>query len=415
MKNPTTTTQDSPNVSWLDQELRRTRAVVSELRDIVDKQQVVMADQAQRLVSLEDRLTKQQAQLLRIPDVEEALRNTRDEIVLMLSELRQDVQKRETEFWRNRQAEHEQDLRVIQEIQAQIERFDPLEQSIAVRQAEERRLNEMILRMQQSQEDMSKRIAQREEASRQLADRIEHAVVKLGQLEIAMADAQKEQPEYLSRIMLMETELSRITQQMGEMHNLREDLTKQQAELVESQRRSDRDRAQVLTEWARKMEGFTHQLETWAEQLRYYTDQHDKNRRVLREVQELAHQVSQQQDQLRQIQRIAEDQLRHDLREWHSESERRWAQEAERRERLLESQIHRDNAQDQKLEDLDQARQAVLKSVAALDERIQALASRVTAEFSRLKREQLRAMQLQAKAAQELFAETRGYFEEEVE
>ncbi len=415
MKNPTTTTQDSPNVSWLDQELRRTRAVVSELRDLVDKQQVVMADQAQRFVSLEDRLTKQQAQLLRIADVEEALRHTRDEVVLMLSELRQEVQKRETEFWRNRQAEHEQDLRTIQEMQAQLERFDPLEQSIAVRQAEERRLNEMLLRMQQTQEDTAKRISQREEVSRQLADRIEHAVVRIGQVELVVGDTQKDQPEYLSRIMLIETELSRITQQMAEMHNLREDLTKQQAELAEGQRRSDRERAQVLTEWARKMEGFTHQLETWAEQLRYYTDQHDKSRRVLREVQELAHQVSQQQDQLRQIQRIAEDQLRHDLREWHSESERRWAQEAERRERTLEAQIHRDNAQEQKLEDLEQARQALIKSVAALDESLKAVGSRLTAEFNRMKREQLRVMQLQTKAAQELLAETRGYLEEEVE
>ena len=414
MNNPTTTTQDGPTVSWLDQELRRTRAIVSELRDVVDKQQVAMTDQAQRMVSLEDRLTKQHAQLLRIPDVEEALRHTRDEIVLMLSELRQDVQKRETEFWRNRQADHEQDLRVIQEIQAQLERFNPLEQSIAVRQAEERRLNEMLLRLQQAQEDITKRLAQREEASRQLADRIEQALVRLGQVELAISEAQKEQPEHLSRILLVETELSRVVQQMAEMHHLREELTKQQAELAESQRRNDRERAQVLTEWARKMEGFTHQLETWTEQLRYYTDQHDKNRRVLREVQELAHQVSQQQDQLRQIQRIAEDQLRHDLREWHSETERRWAQEADRRERLLEAQIQRDNAQDQKIEDLEQARQALLKSVAALDERLKATVSHLAAELNRMKSEQLRILQWQAKAAQELLAETRGYLETEV-
>jgi hypothetical protein len=415
MKNATTTIQDSPNVSWLDQELRRTRTVVSELRDLVDKQQVIMADQAQRLVSLEDRLTKQQAQLVRIPDVEEALRHTRDEIVLMLSELRQDVQKRETEFWRNRQAEHEQDLRLIQGIQAQLERFDPLEQSIAVRQAEERRLNEMLLRLQQTQEDTAKRIAQREEGSRQLTDRIEQIVVRLSQAETSVGDAQKDQPEHLSRMMLMETELSRIGQQMAEIHQLREELTKQQAELAETQRRGDRDRAQVLTEWARKLEGFTHQLETWAEQLRYYTDQHDKNRRVLREVQELAHQVSQQQDQLRQIQRIAEDQLRHDLREWHSENERRWAQESERRERALESQVQRDNDQDQKLEDLEQARQAALNTLAALDERVKALGSRFSAEFNRSKREQLRVLQSQAKATQELLAETRSYLEEEIE
>ena len=412
--NPTTT-QDSPNVSWLDQELRRTRALVAEMRDLVDKQQVAMTDQNQRLVSLEDRLTKQQAQLLRIPDVEEALRHTRDEIVLMLSELRQDVQKRETEFWRNRQAEHEQDVRAIQEVQAQLERFEPLEQSIAVRQAEERRLNEMIMRLQQSHEDVAKRLAQREEASRLLAERLEHAIVKVGQLEVALGEARKEQPEYNSRIQIMETELSRVTQQMGEMYNLREELTKQQAEVSETQRRSDRERAQVLTEWARRMEGFTHQLETWGEQLRYYTDQHDKNRRVLREVQELAHQVSQQQDQLRQIQRIAEDQLRHDLREWHAESERRWAQESERRERALEAQIQRDNTQEQKLDDLDQARQEVLKSVAALDERIKAVAARFTAEFNRMKQEQLRVMQLQSQAVQSVLADTRGYFEEEAE
>ena len=107
--------------------------------------------------------------------------------------------------------------------------------------------------------------------------------------------------------------------------------------------------------------------------------------------------------------------MRHDLREWHSESERRWAQEAERRERLLESQIHRDNAQDQKLEDLDQARQAMVSALSALDERLKALGARMITEFNRLKREQLRAMQLQAKAAEQLYTETRGYFEEEIE
>ena len=284
-------------------------------------------------------------------------------------------------------------------------------------EAEERRLNEMILRLQQAQGrhgNAASRSARR--FLRQLADRIEQTVVRLGQVELKLsATHRRSSPNTCRASSFSETEMTRITQQMVEMHNLREDLTKQQAELAETQRRSDRDRAQTMTEWARKMEGFSHQLETWAEQLRYYTDQHDKNRRVLREVQELAHQVSQQQDQLRQIQRIAEDQMRHDLREWHSESERRWAQEAERRERLLESQIHRDNAQDQKLEDLDQARQAMVSALSALDERLKALGARMITEFNRLKREQLRAMQLQAKAAEQLYTETRGYFEEEIE
>ena len=80
--------------TWLEEELRKEKALVASLRDLVEKQQAIVVDQAQRILALEDRLTKLQGQLLRIPDVEESLRRTRDEVVLMISEMRQEQQKR---------------------------------------------------------------------------------------------------------------------------------------------------------------------------------------------------------------------------------------------------------------------------------------------------------------------------------
>jgi len=89
--------QTSPTTMWLDEELRKEKAIVAQLRDVVDRQQILLADQAQRTLALEDRLVKLQGQLLRISELEEALRHTRDEVVLMLADLRQDQQQRQAE------------------------------------------------------------------------------------------------------------------------------------------------------------------------------------------------------------------------------------------------------------------------------------------------------------------------------
>ena len=400
------TPQSGPKASWLDEELRKEKTIVTELRDTVGKQQVVITDQSQRILTLEDRLAKLQAQLLRIPEVEEALRHTRDELVLMVSGLRQDQQKRDAEFLRNRMTEREQDTRAMQELQASLKRFDPLEQAMAVRQAEDRRLNDVALRQQQDLEDLAKRLPQRDESIRQLGDRIEHNVVRTGQAEAAVQQAQKVQQEQAARLLLIETTQGKAEQRLAEVPILREDLSKRLDDFAENQRRSDRDRVQSMTEWGRRIEAYSHQLDVWGDQLRFFTDQHEKNRRVLREVQELGQQVAQQQDTLKQAQRIAEDQLRHESREWRSENERRWAQDQERRDKAFEAQTERNDVQDQRLSDLDAKCLADVAAVAALEKRLLTTRAEYTAESERMRQMSAHLMQMYAKSSQDLLAET---------
>jgi chromosome segregation ATPase len=400
--------QGGPNASWLDEELRRQKAIIAQMRDLIDKQQVSIADQGQRVVGLEDRLAKTQAQLARIPEVEEALRHTRDELVLLVSDLRQDQQKRESEFVRNRQVEREQDVRAMQSIKVELERFGPIEQAMTVRQAEEHRLNEIVLRQQQEMEELARRLAQREEANRQLLDRIEHLVVKVGQSELAIVAAAKQDQEHSARIALVETTLPKHQQQLGELQTVRAELSKRQDEVAENQRRADRERAQVLTEWGRRLESFAHQLDTWADQLRYFTDQHEKNRRILRDVQELAGQVSKQQDQLRQTQRIAEEQLRREFQEWRGANDRHWIQEAERRDKAWEAQNHKDDGQEGRIGTLEEWRQVEVAALSAVNDRLGTINAHLLSEIERLRKAQVQGLQLQAAAAQGVLANVRG-------
>lgn len=407
--------QSGANVDWLDEELRREKAVTAELRDTVDKQQVALVDQAQRIMTLEARLSRLQAQLVRIPEVEGALQHTREEIVLMLSELRQEQQKRETEFLRNRQAEREQDTRVLQEIQSELERLGPLEQATAVLQAEEQRLNETVLRMRQEIETLNGHLSRAEEARRALADSIDKNATAVRRAGAALEERQKVQDDHLSRLLLLEDASVRNEQQMAELQEMRRQLTDQQTELLENQRRAERARAQAMAEWARRLEVYAHQLEVWAEQLRYFTDDHEKNRRVLREIQELAQEISQQQDRLRQLQRIAEEQLRRELREWRSENDRRWTQEVERRQRNTEEQAERDDAQDQRLADLDQLRADAAARLGSLGDRLSASRVELLASLANLKGIQQRLLQGLVDISGRAMAEVDGSPEEEEE
>jgi len=401
--------ETSPSTIWLDEELRKEKAQVAELRDMVEKQQVLLADQAQRSLALEDRLAKMQAELLRIPEAQEALRITRDELVLMFSDMQKGQQQREAEAARNRQAEREQDNQAIQHIQVELQRFGPLEEAISARESEDRRLNEGMLHLEEAQETALKRASEQAEVMRQLADRIERSALQLDQVEEALQEAKKQRQEMSSRVLSLEAALPQVQQQVAELQSMRQQLTNQQGELLESQRRAESERSRALTDWGRQMENFDRQMDAWADQLRYFVDQHEKNRRVLREVEDLARQVSQQQDQLRQVQRIAEDRLRQEFREWRSESDHRWAQQVASREKAEETQAHRHEAHNQRLMALEHWRKDDLALIDATQERLDRLLDQLKAEAEKLKQAQLSALQMQVETYQKVLTETQGF------
>ncbi|MBM3187942.1 MAG: hypothetical protein FJZ90_04375 [Chloroflexi bacterium] len=397
----------SPQVAWLDEELRKDKALIAELRDLVDKQQVALVDQTQRILALEDRLAKLTQQLMRVPELEEALGHTRDELVILVNELRQEQQKRETDFLRNRQSEREHDLRTIQSMQVELQRFEPLEQGLAVRQAEDRRLTEIVLRMQQDAENLARKVQSAEEWRRQTREAIDKNAAGVGQIQQVIEELKKAQQGTVEKILILQNALPRYDEQLKELQSIRQEVTAQQEELLEAERRAERARAQTMTEWGRKMEEFAHQLEVWTERMLFYNDQHDKNRRVLREIQELAQEVAQQQERLRQVQRVAEEQLRRELRESRGEVDRRLNQEMERRERIVEEQAQKEDAQNARLANLEQLQEGYKAALAAHTERLSELKSEFQAESAKLREVQRRAWQSFSEALQGVASEIR--------
>ena len=369
----TSVVRSSANLDWLDEELRKEKSRVAALQDLVDKQQVVLVDQAQRILALEDRLAKLQAEVTRTRDVEQSLQYTRDELVLLIAELRDEQQKRETEFLRNRQAEREKDIRTLQEIQLTLEQFGAIEQELAVRKAEEQRLNEASLRVGQELGSLKQHITQGDSTQRQLNDAIQRTTLDLRKAEELLNETSKSLQDQQARTLILDDALGRQGQSIAELEGFRRELTEQQEEFLETQRRSERSRAQALAEWARKLQEYDHQIETWSENLRHFADQHDRSRRVLRETQELSQEIGQRQDQLRQMQRVSDEQIRREFREWQSENDRRWALETDQRERTLAEQTHMGAQQDDRLTVLEEWQEEVKARLVSLGQALDEL------------------------------------------
>ncbi|NLD42288.1 MAG: hypothetical protein GX657_02210 [Chloroflexi bacterium] len=397
--------QSQISTSWLDEELRKKSVLIEELRDVIDKQQLALADQAQRIAGLESRLTKLQTQVGQIPEVHETIQHTRDELVLQIGDVRQEIQKREADQLRSRQAERERDMQALNNTVAELGRLSPLEQAAAAAKVESHRLNEVVMRLQDELQGAIKRFAQQEDTGRMVGDHVEKVAVRVGQAEVAMQEQREVQQVQATRVLLLEGAIPKLEQQVAELQGVRSEITKHQEELLENQRLADRTRAQAMTEWGRKIEQFEHQLQIWGDQMRFYADQHEKNRKVLRDIQEVTHQVSQQQDQLKQVQRIGEDQIRHEVLDFRTEIERRLAQEIERRKVIDQQRIQLEDQVNRRIAELEQGRKQDIGTTVGLSDRIRLMQRDLETQVARLEEVMLSLFQKRADAAQLLLSD----------
>jgi len=139
--------------------------------------------------------------------------------------------------------------------------------------------------------------------------------------------------------------------------------------------------------------------------MRFFADQNEKSRKVLRDIQELTHQVSQQQDQLKQVQRIGEDQIRHEVLDFRTEIERRLAQEIERRKVTDQQRVQQEDQVSKRLSELEQTRKQDVGAVSSISDRIRMLQRDLEAQITQLQEIVLALYQKQADASQMILSD----------
>lgn len=311
-------------VTWLDEERRRDKTDLAKFQQQVESQSAEIAEQARRMQELEGRLARTQAQLTKFTQLEKALDQLRAELVLLIE--RHDEQRRraEEDAERVRQVERDSQTRALGEIKKELQKLPRYEEELQQRRAEDQRLGEALLSLQQQITDFGRDLENRtrnlpylEEQPRQNAKRI--------------AELQEETPELFRRtdaqstkLQLLEELVRKSEHRIGELDLQGIELKQEQQEFFESLRLAEQDRERLMGEWTEQMEEQRQKMEKYDVQMRQAAELYEKNKRALAASEKFEERLKQAQAEVAELQRLAEKRQRHQLDEWQAEDEKRW-------------------------------------------------------------------------------------------
>lgn len=340
-------------VTWLDEELRRAKATLVELRQKVESQAVEIQDQAKRVQELEGRLAGTQAKLTRFNVLEQAIQQAKEEMLQMVREQESEIQRYQRDLGKSRQVEAESISRSINELKRSLEVIPPLQERLTILKAEDQRLSEAVLNLQT-------RLTSHERQTSQLPDRITYLegqraqdVKGVSQMQEEIVELMRRTESHNGKLELVDDLSRKNEQRLSALSSYREELLKRQNQLTEDLRLKEAQRDRQLQDWRAEIVRFEEEMGKQRKALERFARQHDEAQQHLIAIEEYKQTINREQKQVAELQRLSEERQRRELEEWVAANEQRWTKFRLEREAHWHQQASRNEEATNRLRQLE--------------------------------------------------------------
>ena len=313
--------------NWLDEERRRDKAELIRLQQQVQRQETELQDQSHLLRTFEERLANAQAQLLRAVQLEKALEQLKEEVVQMLDRADERRQQETREAERLRAIERDNLSKTLNEIQRDLEQMPRLEEEMGLRKAEQIRLSESILAMQQELNSLSQSTENKLRDLSFLEDGRQQDSKRIASLQQESLEALKRLEQQGSRLQRLEDVAQRQERDSSELKQLVSQLRASQREFIESQLLEADRLKRTTTEWIEKLQEQRKQMDRFTAQMQTFSEAFREDRQVVESIERFQEMIRRDQTQVAELQRLAEERQKRQLEEWQAENEKRWRKE----------------------------------------------------------------------------------------
>jgi len=311
-------------VTWLDEERRRDKTDLAKFQQRVESQSAEITEQARRMQELEGRLARTQAQLTKFTQLEKALDQLRDELVLLIERHDEQRRKVEEDAARVRQVERDSQARVLGEMRKDLQKLSRHEEELQLRRAEDQRLGEGLLSLQQRVADFGRDLENRTRNLPYLEERPRQNAKRIAELQQETPELFKRTEAQSTKLQLLEELVRRSEHRMGELDLQGTELKQEQKEFFESIRLGEQQRERQMKEWTEQMEEQRQKMEKYDVQMRQSAELYGRNKQALADLGKFEERLKQGQAEVAELQRLAEKRQRHQLDEWQAEDEKRW-------------------------------------------------------------------------------------------
>jgi len=318
------TTQLTQMVTWLDEELRRERAEVTKLQQLVERQLGELAEQARQIKDLEGRLASTQAQLIKFTQLEQALQRLREELVLELEKQEEERLKVQQELEQRRLADREALSKGIAELRKELPRLSHLEETLAVREAEDRRLGEALMMLRHEVTALGKDFDERARNLSYLAEQRAYDNKRIAALQEENLTLLKRTEEQSGRFKSLEDAVQRHERHIQELLQFQSELKREQAQWMEGLLLAEEERKREMAQWREEVEAHREEAKRLLTRIQEFNEVAEAGRQTLATLEIFKEQLRRDQNQVAELQRLAEERQRKEVEEWQAENEKRW-------------------------------------------------------------------------------------------
>lgn len=325
-------TQLSQMVTWLDEKHRADHEELAKLDQRLQSMLTENQQQARRIQELEGRLASTTAQLTRFTQLEQAIQQLKNEVVLIMDKHTEARLQSEREAERARLSDREAMARGIAELRKDMMRLGPIDEELRNRLAEDQRLGEMMLALRQSLNTISKDLDERTRTLPYMVEQRTQDNKRLAQVQAENVELLKRTDGLASKLPLHEERIQRLDGDLKRIQPLPDQLRREQQTFIEAQKVFEAERARQMAQW---MDEFAQQRDLIAKQtarLRDFNAQYEAAGRAIKALEDFQLQMTRDQKQVAELQRLSEERQRKELAEWQAENEQRWKKELLRSE-----------------------------------------------------------------------------------
>lgn len=358
------------DIEELETRFNQTQARLVELKNQLASQSNATAMVARQLEHLGSRLSNTQAQLTKFPQIEAALQELREELVLMIRNVEEERAKEARESAKLRAAELKEIRVVLDSLERRLEPIPHLEERVKALAAEDKRLRELIVEHAQEIPPLRESIAEHRERISYLEEERPRISRRIDGLETQLPPLHEGIEENAGKIKFLEEWAQRSAETIDAFKRLEDRMAQWQAAFVEEIRQGERHRDRRLTDWEKVLEEHAELVREWQEILRRFEVEHQDNLRAVQALQTLPERLEQDRAELAEKQRLADERIQRELEAWQEENEKRWHLFLKQRGYDWEQQAKRDAEQDRRIEPLEAWR---IAHAALLEEELERL------------------------------------------
>jgi chromosome segregation ATPase len=319
-------------LTWLDEEHRKDKALLMALQSQIDTQKTQLTEQARQLQEIQATLARIEGQLPRLAQLDAGIQGVRTEFSGLLAKHVAEQDVREETRTRSDKLEAESLARIVRQVQERVESIASFENLATTLRDEDSKLRGEIARALEQSASLTKRLAAQDERLDLLAQDGQSFRDGLTQLRLAHEDWSNNKHMALKAV--VEALGPQLDTKIGQLQLALDDVGQRQQEGVNTLQLKQQERDRQVEELSAELRALQAPMARWTKQLEDFANQFERNRKTLYDLRELERQIRQQGNEMLEMQRLAAERQRTELREWQGNQVRVDEEQAARLERL---------------------------------------------------------------------------------